>query len=126
MPVGGKLVESPNPLDSMDLLIASAAVFVEVYQSHVEIIVPGGTGIPDWTLSRLVLHPDGRPPCRIPHSGSGIAGFTVNGPNANHEYTIRYQPKASEVNHAGQTSAEFIVAEENGQTRTIATSIATP
>src|SRR5262249_39745536 len=68
MPVRGKLVESPNQLDAVDILVASASVFIKVYQSQVEVTVPGGAGTPDWNLSRLVLHPDGRPPCRIAHS----------------------------------------------------------
>ena len=126
MPVGGRLVESDRPLDSVDFLIASASALVEVYQSQVEIAVPDAGASPDWTLSRLVLHPDNSRPCRVAHSGPGGAGFSVNGPDAKHQYTVRYQPRANEVNHAGRTRAELIVADETGQTRSIATSFLTP
>lgn len=126
MPVHGHLVESESPLDAVDILIASASVMIEVYQSQVEVAVPTDGPAPDWALTRLIIHPDNGRSCRISHSGASGPGFSVNGPDSKHQYIVRYQPRASEVNHEGLTRAELILADETGATRSIATTFATP
>lgn len=126
MPVQGKLIETANTLDAVDILVASGSVLIQVYQSDLQILVPGGGAAPDWALSRIVIHPNNGKPCRIAQSSGAGSGFRVTGPDSRNQYIVSYQPRATEVNHEGSTRAELILADETGRTKTIAATFTTP
>ncbi len=126
MPIRGQLVAGGRPNDPPDWRIAEAAVMIEPYQSVLDTAVVVEGSRPDWALSRLVLRrSDGRQATVRVASGQG-RGFTGTGPDDQGRWHVRYEPTFDEVNPAGETAAELIVADEDGRTTVFRVSFSTP
>jgi len=127
MPFGGKLIEGNSPGDAADFKLARASTVARVYQSIADIpISPGAVGRPDWHRTRLVIHRDDGSATRVPQAAAQSPGFTVNGPDKQGAFTVRYRPGCDEVNRSGQTDAELLLADESGRVTSIRARFPTP
>jgi hypothetical protein len=126
MPVRGALVEAGRRSDPTDLLIASSSVVLRPYQSKVELTVRLDAGTPDWGLTRLFLKRSADKVVRLTRQTPSEDGFRVARSADPGGWSVRYEPKAHEVNRAGETAVELIVADEHGRTTTFREILETP
>jgi hypothetical protein len=126
MPIRGELVEGGRPDDPKDWRIAQAVVAIEPYQSVLEATFSLDGTHPDWGLTRLVLRrSDGRQTTIRAATGQS-RGFGGTGPDEQGRWRVRYEPACGEVDHSGETSAELVVADEDGRTTVVRLSFSTP
>jgi hypothetical protein len=127
MPMAGEMVDAERPNDDWDCKLAQATILVQVYQSVVEIAVSMPKGRPDWTLTKLTLtRADGQLTRVSLQTAAGEPGYGVSGPDEAGVWHVRYEPKASDVDHSGETSASLQVADELGQITVFQQTFATP
>lgn len=120
MPIRGRLDKAEPTGDASDTLVARATLLVTVEQLHVSITVSLPSGEPDWPLSRLVLTGRQGRKTKIRHGGSAAREgcFSVEGPDEAGSYRVTYTPKFEEINPAGPTQVELVVADAKGRTKT--------
>ncbi len=128
MAVRGKLDKAEPTRDPADTLVARATLLVTVEQQCAEFIVALSTGEPDWPLSRLVLTGRNGRRTRIRHcGGAGKSGcFTAVGPDEAGGYRVTYTPRIEEINPAGPTKVELVVADAKGRTKTFSQVLGNP
>lgn len=126
MPICGELIEGGRPNDPKDWRIAQAFVVIEPYQSLLDTTVVMDGTRPDWGLSKLVLRRSDGQQTTIKAAGGQERGFAVTGPDERGGWRLRYEPACGEVNIGGETSAELVVADDEGRTRVFSASFSTP
>lgn len=127
MPIRGELVKGERPGDPQDWRLAEAGVLIEPYQSVLDATFAMQEGArPDWSLSKLVVRrADGRQTMVRAASGQS-RGFIGTGPDEQGRWRVRYEPMCSEVDTSGETTAELVVADEEGRTTAQRLSLSTP
>jgi hypothetical protein len=114
MVVGGKLLQVGSASDPPDSVIARGVIILLVYQSNVELTLTAGADDFDFNTGRLVLRKADGTAASIAPARPPVGGFTVEDPDRNRVYTVRYEPAWDLVNLSGTTHAEFTVLDLAG------------
>ncbi|HRX85565.1 MAG TPA: hypothetical protein P5572_11155 [Phycisphaerae bacterium] len=125
MRIAGEWLTNESPRNTPDDRIASAAVTLEIYQSHVDLTVPPLPDGLDVGTARLVLHRRNGGDAivfvnRPPRRGFTVAALPAGG------WHITYDPAADEVNPTGTTRAEFSFYDRAGNRHEYRTELPTP
>jgi hypothetical protein len=126
MVVGDKLRQVDDPGDLRDTKVAQGKITLLAYQSVVELTLTAGAEDLDFDTGRLVLRKTDGTATPVMRARPPMAGFTVEGPDAKRQYTVRYEPTWEQVNLTGTTAVEFTVLDRAGHEHRAAADILTP
>ena len=126
MAVNGELLHVDNASDAPDKVIARRAITVLVYQSAIELTVAPGADDFNFGTGRLIMYKADGTASAVAMARPPVGGFTLEGPDENHTFTVRHEPKWDQVNTAGKTRADFTVYDLAGHQHRIETEFLTP
>ena len=126
MVVGGELPQVDSTADPSDRVIARDSITMLVYQPTLELALTPGADAFDFDTGRLVLRKADGTACSVVRARPPVGGFTVEGPDDNGTFTVRYEPTCGQVNLTGTTQAEFTVWDLAGHQHRHQAEILTP
>ncbi len=124
--VGDTWLRGESPIDEPDRKVCDDSVTLLAYEAPVEIKLPGGTAPLDAETGKLELVKSDGTVAPVFIGRPGRPGFVLDGPDADGDYTLVYQPRGDEVNPSGHTKACFTIHDLAGHPHTAETLIPTP
>jgi len=124
--VAGELLRVGSGSDAHDTAIARDAITMLIYQSTVELVLTPGADDFDFDTGRLVLRRADGTTTSVARARPPVGGFTVEGPDENNAFVVRYQPTWDQVNLTGATEATFVVWDRAGLRHRSETGFPTP
>ncbi len=125
MLIAGEWITNESPNNKPDDFVATASLRLDVYQSHVRIVLPPNADGYDFSTARMILRrADGSRTMVFEHRPPRT-GFAVS-PQAGGGWLVDYAPAGDEVNHSGTTDVEFSVYDRANNRHVQTVEIETP
>lgn len=124
--VRGRWLRGESPYDLPDRALASDAITLIVYQTEVELRLPRPADDLDPETGVLRIRRQSGETTSIYLDRPNRPGFSLDGPQPDGYYHVRYRPRGDELNPTGSTPVTFVIHDRAGNPHSVAATLATP